>query len=194
MMFSFRHSKLENFHEMIENLTLDIRNNIGLHEPINSMKELENIVEKIGGKVIYVKKNMSGYTIRQGDKFILYLEKVDTLGTLNQMYLRNKIYDGIKNLGRAYLIMRFGLDNDFFMSFKENELVDGIYEESNGVLLYDESLDYFAKSFLMPKSEFIELSKTYKQGGKINTYALAKYFSVTLIHVASRGNDLGIML
>jgi len=114
--------------------------------------DIENVVEKLGGKVIYDICWDSSIYKTSKDSFEIRINlKMDE---------REKRFYIAKELGNLFLNMKYGIDEKFWSSIPVNK------KYLNNEMPYEtmhNNLEFFALGFLVPAYKFIEIAdKEYK--------------------------------
>jgi Zn-dependent peptidase ImmA (M78 family) len=171
--------------EYIAKVADSIRNALDLpcpYDPFCAVKLLKGKIEnRIGGD------NAVDASIKKDGKksFIIYLNP-------DKPYTRER-FTIAHELGHLFLHMGFLLNKELWDSIPDGQLQDSWYYRVNGKYTQNEhEADEFAASFLMPKDEFIEISKKHLSHNKYTIGPIAEYFKVSEIAVINRGKWLGI--
>lgn len=165
----------------IEDLVENILNEYDVTIPIINIEEL---VEKLGGKVVYDNLNFDYSCIEKIDdkSFLIKINTNDYFFTKHygdENYIKRIIAD---ELGNLFIYMGYQLDNELWKSFStKKEYHMGYGRRQN-----------FHYSLLMPKNIFTQIIKKYEdENHMINTQDVADYFNVWRADVINRGEMLG---
>ena len=165
----------------IEDLVENILNEYDVTIPIINIEEL---VEKLGGKVVYDNLNFDYSCIEKIDdkSFLIKINTNDYFFTKHygdENYIKRIIAD---ELGNLFIYMGYQLDNELWKSFStKKEYHMGYGRRQN-----------FHYSLLMPKNIFTQIIKKYEdENHMINTQDVADYFNVWCADVINRGEMLG---
>lgn len=165
----------------IEDLTENILYEYDVTIPIVNIEEL---VEKLGGNVVYDNLKFDFSCIEKTDNNS-FLIKINTNDDYFKKYYETENY--IKRiiadeLGNLFIYMGYQLDNELWKSFStKKEYHMGYGRRQN-----------FHYSLLMPKNIFTQIIKKYEdENHMINTQDVADYFNVWRADVINRGEMLG---
>jgi Zn-dependent peptidase ImmA (M78 family) len=170
--------------ENISEIADAIRNSLGLscpYDPFRAVKllngRIENAIEDMSVDAS-IKKN--------GDKnFIIYLNP-------HKPYTRER-FTIAHELGHLFLHMGFLLNKGLWGAFPNDQFQDSAYYRIKGNYTQEEhEANEFAAAFLMPKDEFIAVSKRHLDNDRYTILPIAKHFEVSESSAINRGKWLGI--
>ena len=152
--------------------------------PITNIEEL---VEKIGGKVVYDNLEFDFSCIEKTDDNS-FLIKINTNDDYFKKYYEDKNY--IKRiiadeLGYLFLYMGYKINNELWKSIQ-------IKKEYHTHLLELDNVSIFKDSLFMPRNDFVRIIEKYKtKDNNIDPQDVADYFNVGCRDVIDRGRVLG---
>jgi Zn-dependent peptidase ImmA (M78 family) len=119
------------------------------------------------------------------ESFIIYLNP-------HKPYTRER-FTLAHELGHLFLHMGFLLNRELWNSIPEGQFQDSAYYRIDGNYTQEEhEANEFAAAFLMPRSEFIEISKKYLNNNQYSINPIADHFKVSKSSAINRGRWLGI--
>ena len=155
----------------IEDLAENILYKYDVTIPIVNIEEL---VEKLGGKVVYDNLNFDFSCIEKMDDNS-FLIKINT----NDDYFK-KYYEE-----KNYLYMGYKINNELYKSIQINK-------EYHTHLLELDNVSIFKDSLFMPRNDFVRIIEKYKtKDNNIDPQDVADYFNVGCRDVIDRGRVLG---
>lgn len=168
----------------IEDLTENILYEYDVTIPIINIEEL---VEKIGGKVVYDNLEFNSSWIEKiDDKY--FLIKINTNDDWFMRHYEDKNY--IKRiiayeLGHLFLYMGYKINNELYKSIQINK-------EYHTHLLELDNVSIFKNSLFMPRNDFARIMEKYKtKDNTIDPQEIANYFNIGYGDVINRGRVLG---
>lgn len=165
----------------IEDLAEHILNKYDVKIPIINIEEL---VEKLGGKVVYDNLQFDYSCIEKTDdnSFLIKINTNDYFFIKHygdEKYIKRIIAN---ELGNLFLYMGYQLDKELWKSFSTQKEYHMGYGKSQN----------FHYSLLMPKNIFTQIIKKYEdKNHMISPQAVADYFKVWRADVINRGEMLG---
>lgn len=168
----------------IEELSEYILDKYDVKVPITNIEEL---VEKIGGKVVYDNLEFDFSCIEKTDDNS-FLIKINTNDDYFKKYYEDKNY--IKRiiadeLGYLFLYMGYKINNELWKSIQ-------IKKEYHTHLLELDNVSIFKDSLFMPRNDFVRIIEKYKtKDNNIDPQDVADYFNVGCRDVIDRGRVLG---
>ena len=168
----------------IEELTENILNEYDVTIPIINIEEL---VEKIGGNVIYDNLEFDFSCIEKIDNKS-FLIKINTNDDYFKKYYEKENY--IKRiianeLGYLFLYMGYQTNNELWKSIQ-------IKKEYHIHLLELDNVSIFKDSLFIPRNDFVRIIEKYKtKDNNIDPQDVADYFNVGCRDVIDRGRVLG---
>lgn len=167
----------------IEELTENILYEYDIKIPIINIEEL---VEKIGGKVVYDNLEFDSSCIEKiDDKY--FLIKINTNDDWFMRHYEEKNY--IKRiiadeLGYLFLYMGYQTNNELWKSIS-------IKKEYHTHLLELDNVSIFKDSLFMPRNDFTKIIEKYKtKDNTIDPQKIADYFNIGYGDVINRGRVL----
>ena len=167
---------------MINNLTQDIIEIYDLDIPIRDMKDIYEVVKRLGGRIEECTDvvNMSDGSIKkEGDGFAIYVSPFQSI--------ERKKFTIAHELGHLFLHMGYETNPDLWES-QEN----ATYYRS-GDSLGEYQANEFAAALLMPQMKYKEIMDRNTEGNRVNTGEIAKYFGVSVSAASNRGKFLGYL-
>lgn len=168
----------------IEDLVENILNEYDVTIPIINIEEL---VEKLGGKVVYDNLNFDYSCIEKIDDKS-FLIKINTNDDYFKKYYETENY--IKRiiadeLWYLFLYMGYQTNNELWKSIS-------IKKEYHTHLLELDNVSIFKDSLFMPRNDFVRIIEKYKtKDNNIDPQDVADYFNVGCRDVIDRGRVLG---
>lgn len=168
----------------IEDLAENILYKYDVTIPIVNIEEL---VEKLGGKVVYDNLNFDFSCIEKMDDNS-FLIKINTNDDYFKKYYEKENY--VKRiiadeLGYLFLYMGYQTNNELWKSIQINK-------EYHTHLLELDNVSIFKDSLFMPRNDFARIIEKYKtKDNNIDPQDVADYFNVWCRDVIDRGRVLG---
>ncbi len=175
-------SKAEKVRNMINNLTQDIIEIYDLDIPIRDMKDIYEVVKRLGGRIEECTNvvNMSDGSIKkEGDGFAIYVSPFQSI--------EQKKHAIAHELGHLFLHMGYETNPDLWKSQES-----ATYHRS-GDTLEEYHANEFAAALLMPQMKYKEIMGRNTEGNRVNTGEIAKYFGVSVSAASNRGKVLGYL-
>lgn len=175
-------SKAEKVRSMINNLTQDIIEIYKLDSPIRDMKDIYEVVKRLGGRIEECANVISisnGSIKKEGNGFVIYV--------LSFQNTEQKKHAIAHELGHLFLHMGYETDPDLWKS-QEN----ATYYHS-GDPLEEYHANEFAAALLMPQMRYKEVMDENTEGVEVDTEKIAKYFGVSVSVASNRGKVLGYL-
>ena len=170
--------------ENIAGIADSIRNSLGLSCPYDPFR----VVELLNGEIEDSIEDMSvdASIKKNGEKsFIIYLNS-------HKPYTRER-FSIAHELGHLFLHMGFLLNKKLWDTFSNEQFQDSAYYRMDGNYTQEEhEANEFAAAFLMPKDEFIAISKQYLNNNQYTIQPISKHFNVSEILTINSGKWLGI--
>jgi Zn-dependent peptidase ImmA (M78 family) len=170
--------------EAIAKIADSIRHSLALLCPYDPFR----VVELLKGEIIHTIENMSidAAIKKDGERsFIIHLNPYKS-HTRERFTLAHE-------LGHLFLHMGFLLNKELWNSIPEGQFQDSAYYRIDGNYTQEEhEANEFAAAFLMPKDEFIFVSKQHLNNNQYTISPIARHFEVSEISVINRGKWLGI--
>lgn len=168
----------------IEDLAENILYKYDVTIPIVNIEEL---VEKLGGKVVYDNLNFDFSCIEKMDDNS-FLIKINTNDDYFKKYYEKENY--VKRiiadeLGYLFLYMGYQTNNELWKSIQINK-------EYHTHLLELDNVSIFKDSLFMPRNDFARIIEKYKtKDNTIDPQEIADYFNIGYGDVINRGRVLG---
>lgn len=171
--------------DLINHLTEDI---IKLYDIKIPIKDIDAIVEKLGGKVVNTPelhhKMENCYVKKHKDAFVILVD------------------DRVKNSPNRTMLIARELGYLFlFMGYQTNRKLwnestdDTVYKRNYAFRTEDVKKEWmaydFALALMMPEDEYRKIANQYSEGNQIKTRKIAEYFHVNLTAAYHRGKKLG---
>lgn len=175
-------SKAEKVRRMINNLTQDIVKIYKLDSPIRDMKDIYEVVKRLGGRIEECMDvvNISNVSIKKEENsFVIYV--------LSFQSTEQKKHAIAHELGHLFLHMGYKTNPDLWESQEST-----IYHRS-GDTLEEYHANEFAAALLMPQMIYKKVMDANTEDDKVDTKKIAKYFGVSVSAASNRGKVLGYL-
>ena len=172
---------------LINHLTEDI---IKLYDIKIPIKDIDDIVEKLGGKVVNTPelhhKMENCYVKKHKDAFVILVDdRVKNSPDRTMLIARE--------LGYLFLFMGYQTNRKLWNEWPD----DTVYKRNYAFRAEDIKKEWmaydFALSLIMPEDEYRKITDQYTNENKIETRKIAEYFHVDLAAACHRGEKLGII-
>lgn len=176
-----------NTKSLINHLTEDIIKLYNIKIPI---EDIDAVVEKLGGKVVYTSKihnKMENcYVMKHGDSFaVLVDDRIKDSSNKNMLIARE--------LGNLFLFMGYQTNRKLWDEFPDERVYKTNYMFREEDVKKEWMAHDFGLALMMPEEEYRKIADQYTNNEKIETLKIANYFHVDLASARFRGEKLGII-
>jgi len=176
-----------NTKDLINHLTEDI---IKLYDIKIPIKDIDAVVEKLGGKVVNTSelhnKIENCYIKKHGDSFVVLVDDRMKASTDRTLLIAREI-------GNLFLFMGYQTNRKLWNEWPD----DTVYKRNYAFRTEDVKKEWmaydFALALMMPEDEYRKIANQYSEGNQIKTRKIAEYFHVDLTAACHRGEKLGII-
>lgn len=170
--------------QIINSLVNDILSIYDIHIPLKDIKDLEDLISRLGGKLIEGKGNTlsteDSYVKKVNDRFIISISPNIKDERIKRIYIG-------QSLGYLFIRLGYMINTEIWNSYKDGEIYKP--QSLEDIIQGQE----FAFALLMPEQEYVKIMNANTDGATVCTKNIATYFNVPLDIASIRGKRLGYL-